>query len=206
MEGLIAAPRTLDVQHFAKARATELLFLHSLIKTRKRKAFQEPDGSSLGDGDGITTHNNGDDGIDGIDIFGLSNTSTSLPRRLRRRTSSYVRRRRPLPWLYKKKKKPCISFSSLFEQLKKRRKQRFKKRLRLWKQNPAPNSDTAPSPRWIDEFLNIPFDSAQITVLLQALGTTIYHQSKTYIKKTCRSQMSMFLHHFKLVELVAFLQ
>ncbi|MCO5552715.1 hypothetical protein L7F22_006232 [Adiantum nelumboides] len=157
MEGLIGAPTTLDVQHFANARATELLSLHSLIKTGKRKAFQEPDGSSLGDGDGITTHNNGDDGISGIDVSGLSNASTSLPRHLRRRTSSYVRRRRPLPWLYKKKKKPCISFSSLFERPKKRRKQRLKKRLLLLKQNPAPNSDTAPSPRWSDEFLNIPF-------------------------------------------------
>ncbi|KAI5084545.1 hypothetical protein GOP47_0000714 [Adiantum capillus-veneris] len=155
MEELIAPPRALDVQQFAKARATELLSLHSALRTRKRKASQQPDGnSSLGNADctstlgntgGTSTHTDGDgDGNGQLNDSGLSNTFAPLPRHLRRRTSSYVRRHRPLPWLYKRKKNPCITHSSLYVRPKKRRKQRQKKS-RLLQQNPSLDSRKGPS-------------------------------------------------------------
>jgi ribonuclease P/MRP protein subunit POP1 len=77
---LEAPPRTLEVKHFAKARAAELLSLHAALK--KRKAAREEEGQDKSTKDSI-----------------------SLPRHLRRRTSSYNRRHCPLPWLYKQKKR-----------------------------------------------------------------------------------------------------
>jgi ribonuclease P/MRP protein subunit POP1 len=77
---LEAPPCTLEVKHFAKARAAELLSLHAALK--KRKAAREEENQDKSKKDSI-----------------------SLPRHLRRRTSSYTHRRCPLPWLYKQKKR-----------------------------------------------------------------------------------------------------
>ncbi|KAH7296987.1 hypothetical protein KP509_26G047600 [Ceratopteris richardii] len=123
MEELKAAPRTLDVQQFARARAHELLSLHSALKFKKRRdggivAEQHEVGSlrCIVDGGDVV------DGGDQTENASLSRITTNLPRHLRRRTSSYSRRRRPLPWLYKRKVQASVSPHLLSSRPKKRRK------------------------------------------------------------------------------------
>ena len=107
---LEAPPRTLEVKHFAKARIAELLSLHAAIKKRKAATHKETDNCDKTNKD-----------------------STSLPRHLRRRTSSYTRRRRPLPWLYKQKKNKTVhitassSSSSIYSALHSEKKSRAQK-------------------------------------------------------------------------------